>query len=237
MRLRIRRRPIPTRGRPVPKTENLNVAAAMLAVVYLVPGALKRLALQPLEVCAVGGTMAAALESAWSCYTSAHQVAGAVVAACILTGVWAAWALPVLAGSEPDPDRRLAFVALKCGALAVSATPVASVNAACRLVRHLGVLALAWGGVMAAGPMLEGADRPDMASVGRLTYAAVACGTLGLWLVSTVAVGPDRALECGAGVLLYSAPVAMQVLIGAPNTRGAPARARPKPATRPRSSR
>lgn len=219
MRLRIKRRKREeTRAAPPAPGGRLDAVAAMLAVVYLVPGTLKRLALQPLEVCAAGGTVAAALESAWSCYTSAHQVAGAVIAACILTGVWAAWALPVLAGAEPEPDRRLAFVALKCGALAVSATPVSSVNAACRVVRHLGILGLAWGGVVAAGPMLEGADRADAATLGRTTYAAIACGTLGLWLVASVVTGPGRALECGAGVLLYSAPVAMQVLIGA--TRG-----------------
>jgi hypothetical protein len=183
-----------------------------LAIVYLVPGILRRLATSPLAA-----TCGPALESAWICYTAAHQVAGAVVAACIVTGMWAAWAMPVLSGGPPSTSTRLAFIALRCGALAVSATPVASANVACRAVRHLGQLALAAGGTAAAEPMLMGADRPDCVTLGRLTYAAVACGTLGLWIVATVGAGPTltRGLEYGSGVLLYSAPVAMQVLVNA----------------------
>lgn len=202
-----RRKDRPQSRRASEEPSRLDVVAAMLALVYLVPGALKRLGGQSCH--------ATSLEAAWACYAAAHQVAGAVVCACLLTGVWAAWAMPVLAGRVPPTPWRLAFVALKCGAMAVSATPVVSVNAGCRVVRHLGTLALAMGATVAAGPMLAGADRPDVATLGRLTYTAVAAGTLGVALVATVASGAElnRILECGTGILLYSAPVAMQMLV------------------------
>jgi hypothetical protein len=116
-----------TVGRRVPpeRREQCNVMCTALVLAYLVPGAIRRAAVQ-----------------------SSHEAGWSLVLACIAVGAWAAWSAPVLGSA--DELARASFVALRCGALLYSSTAIPQCGALCGALHLLGQLLLAVASVHAS---------------------------------------------------------------------------------------
>jgi hypothetical protein len=179
-----------------------NAVWGLLAVAYVVPGAVRRAAEAADRAC--GGVA--------RCGQQAHALGGMVVAAVLLTGGWAAWAAPVL-GRDPPPDMRAAFVLVRCGALLVSATPPTVALPLLGELHLVGLAALCIGSAHAAGRWIVRTDGSAAQQAARLVYWLSAW--LGVLLLGARAAtdSADPALEAVGAGLMYAAPLAMRVLL------------------------
>jgi hypothetical protein len=114
-----------TRRPPADRREQCNVMCTGLVLAYLVPGAIRRAAVQ-----------------------SAHEAGWSLVLACIAVGAWAAWVAPTLGSA--DATERASFVMLRCGALLFSSTPPALEIPLCGPLHWVGMLMLAVSSVHAS---------------------------------------------------------------------------------------